>query len=137
MKEPQSINEKVLRLASFLVVVLLLTGLFSMLNWIALIISIDFFLRGFMARTDTPILRAARALSLIYRPKPKLVDAEPKIFAAKTGFGICVVISMLSFAGLNTAARYLTELMVLIAGMHAFVGICIGCRLYTRLKTQP
>ena len=135
----QPINEKIIRLASFLAVVLLLTGLFSMLHWIALILCIDFFIRGFTARPDSPILRAARALNNIYRPKPKRVDAAPKIFAAKVECICCGIIASLAFSNLWNPARHLTELLVLLIGVEAFLGICVGTHLsnlWKKLQTQ-
>ncbi len=129
-----TVNEKVYRKASFLAVVLLLTGLFSMLRWIALLLCIDFFIRGFTARIDSPILRAARALNTIDRRQPKWIDAAPGIVAAKVECILCGLIAALAFSNLGNPARLLTELLVLLIGVEAFLGIRTGTHLSSLWK---
>ncbi len=131
---PKTVNEKVARLTAFLVVILLLAGLFSILEWIALFLCIDFFIRGFTDLPFSPVGRAARCLAKILRREPKLINAGPKIFAARIGCIFCGIIAILSFTGLYTAAGLLTEILVLLAGAEAFAGICVGCYLYTLLQ---
>ena len=132
---PQTINEKVARMTAFLTVLLLLAGLFSMLHWIALILCVDFFIRGFTTWPISPLRRAARAQTKILRLKPKMINAGPKIFAAKIGFIFTAIITALSFAGLTTAARIFTEILILFAGLEAFAGICVGCHVYSFVQT--
>ncbi len=128
---PKTADETIVRLSAFLTIVLMLTGLFSMLHWIALFLSFDFFIRGFTDLSISPVRRGARALSKIFRLKPKPINAGPKIFAARIGFIVCVLITILSFAGLKTPARIIAEILVLVAAMEAFFGFCVGCHLYS------
>ena len=132
---PQTVNAKAARLTAFLVVVLLLAGLFSRLNWMALLLCIDFFIRGFTRLPISPLNRAARALVKVLRLKPKPVNAGPKIFAAKIGFILSAAITVAAFCGMNRTAPILAEILVLAAGLEAFLGLCIGCHLYSLIQT--
>jgi hypothetical protein len=132
---PKSANEKVVRLTAFLTVVLMLAALFSSLRWIALLLTIDFFIRGFTSLPFSPVRRGARALAKALRLEPKMINAGPKIFAARIGCVFCATIAAFSFTGFNSVARILAELMVLLAGLEAFMGICVGCHMYSLLQT--
>jgi hypothetical protein len=130
----ETVDRNVTRTTSFLVFVLLLTGLFSMLNWISLLLCFDFFIRGFTHLPISPLRRAAQAQVKILRFKPKMINAGPRVYGARVGFVITALITLLSFTGFPTGARILTELMVLIAGLAAFLGICIGCYVHTLIQ---
>ena len=132
-----TVNEKVARMTAFLTVLLLLAGLFSMLNWVALLLCVDFFIRGFTRLPISPLKRAARAQVKMLCRKPRMIDAAPGIFAAKIGFLVTAIIALLAFVGLATAARLLTELLVLAIGLEAFAGICVGCKIYDLLNRAP
>ena len=132
---PQSANEKVVRLTAFLTILLTLAGLFSSLQWIALLLCFDFFIRGFTNKPWSPLRRAAKALARLFRLKPEPINAGPKIFAAKIGFVFCTVIATTAFAGLNQTARILSELLVLLAALEAFFKICVGCHIYSMTQT--
>jgi len=132
---PQTANENVVRLTAFLVVLLMLTGLFSNLGWFALLLSFDFFIRGFTGRPWSPLRRAAKALARLLRLKPKTINAGPKIFAARIGFVVCAIITLLAFTGLIGTAQLLAEILVLMAGLEAFLGICVGCHIYSLFQT--
>lgn len=130
----ETVDGSVARLTAFFTVVLLLAGLFSNLKWIALLLCLDFFIRGFTRLPISPLRRAARAQARLLRRKPKTVNAGPKIFAAKIGFLISAAIVILSFAGLGAVARLVAEIFVLAAGLEAFLGICLGCKIHALLN---
>jgi len=132
---PKTANERVVRLTAFLVVLLMLAGLFSRLHWIALLLCFDFFIRGFTARPWSPVRRGAKALARLLRLQPKIINAGPKIFAAKIGCVVTAMIALLAFTELQTAARILAGILILMAGAEAFFSICVGCHLYSILQT--
>ena len=132
---PQSANEKVVRLTAFLTILLTLAGLFSSLQWIALLLCFDFFIRGFTNKPWSPLRRAAKALARLFRLKPEPINAGPKIFAAKIGFVFCTIIAITAFAGLQKTASSLAELLVLLAALEAFLKICVGCHIYSMIQT--
>ena len=131
----ETVDQSVVRMTAFFTVLLLLAGLFSNLKWIALFLCFDFFIRGFTRLPLSPLHRAARAQAKLLRREPKPVDAPPKKFAVRLGFIATAIIALLAFTGLTAAARIVTELLVLMAGLEAFLGICLGCHIYTLLPS--
>lgn len=128
-----SLNKPVLRMTAFLTMLLLLGGLFSMLEWVLLLLSFDTFVRGFTHLPISPLHRAARAQAAMLRRQVKPVDAAPHRFAAKLSFAAFALAALLSFAGFYTPVRGLAELMVLAFGVEAFSGISLGAKIYERL----
>lgn len=129
----ETLNKPILRVTAFLSILLLLAGLFSMLRWMALLLCVDALLRGFASPSLSPLYRAARAQTKLFRRSEQPVDAAPYRFAAKTAAAGYALIAILALAGLPGTARSLTQLTVLAAGVHAFVGISLGAKLYERL----
>ncbi|MBC8206701.1 MAG: DUF4395 domain-containing protein [Kiritimatiellales bacterium] len=130
----ETVDQSVVRMTAFFTVLLLLAGLFSYLKWIALFLCFDFFIRGFTRLPLSPLHRAARAQAKLLRREPKPVDAPPKKFAVRLGFIATAIIALLAFTGLTAAARVVAEILVLMAGMEAFLGICVGCHIHTLLQ---
>ena len=131
----ETFDQSVVRMTAFFTVLLLLAGLFSSLKWIALFLCFDFFIRGFTCLPLSPLRRAARAQAKLLRRQPKPVDAAPKKFAVRLGFIATAIIALLAFANLSAAARIVTEILILMAGTEAFLGICVGCHIYTLLQS--
>lgn len=129
----ETLNKSVVRVTAFLTVLLLLGGLFSMLQWIALFLCVDAFIRGFTNLPVSPLHRAARAQAKILRRGETPVDAISHRFAAKVGFAVYALIALFAFTGIYTPAWTLTQLMVLAAGLEAFAGINIWGKIYERL----
>ena len=129
----ETVDQNIVRTTAFFTVLLLLAGLFSNLKWIVLLLCFDFFIRGFTRLPISPLRRAARAQVKLLHRQPKPIDAAPKKFAARLGFVVSAVIALLAFSGFYQAAYILTQLLVLLAGLEAFLGICLGCRIYTLL----
>lgn len=127
-------NQSNLRMTSLLTVVMLLAALFSKIKWMTLLLCIDSLIRGFAPLSVSPLYRAARAHTRLFRIKPKQADAVPRRFAAKIDAALFAIITALAFSDLHTQAYNLTQLMVLSAGLDAFVGISLGEKLYQRLK---
>ena len=130
----ETINEKIVRLTAGLTMLLMLAGLFSTLDWIALLLCIDFFIRGFTKQPFSPLRRAAKELAVLLRLQPKRINAGPKIFAARIGFFVTALIALLAFTELHTAARVLAGVLILLAGLEAFLGLCVGCHIYSLLQ---
>jgi hypothetical protein len=137
MTTPNTIDKSVLRITALLTTLLLLGGLFSMLKWTVLLLCADAFIRGFASPTLSPIYRAARAHTRLFRRKENPMDAAPHRFAAKLNGTLFALAALLAFCNLPAAANGLTQLMVLVAGLEAFAGISLGAKLYTRIHPAP
>jgi len=127
-------NKNILRMTSLLTVLILLAGLCSQIRWLALGLCIDALLRGFAPLSFSPLYRAARAHTMLFRIKPKPTEEAPRRFAAKMDAVLFSILTALAFSGLRSPAYILTQLLVLSAGADAFAGISLGANLYNRLK---
>lgn len=124
------IDEHVARLNGFftvaLLVVFLLTG--SVLPVVFLVL--DFLARGLgqpqwslLARSSTRILKSAGV-------KPKLLNAGPKLFAARVGLLFSVLVLLSAVVGWDIAAVVITLIFGVCAFLEAAVGFCVACKLY-------
>ena len=134
-RSAETVDKSVMRMTAFFTVLLLLAGLFSNLKWIALLLGFDFFIRGFTTLPISPLRRAARAQAKMLRLKPKMIHAGSTIFTVRLGFVAAAIIALLAFTGLNAAARILAEILVLAAGLEAFLGVCVGEHIYSLMQT--
>jgi hypothetical protein len=62
------------------------------------------------------------------------VDRAPKRFAAGVGFLFSLAVLVLSFTPYTLAAGVLAGILILFAGLEAFVAFCAGCYVYFFLK---
>ncbi len=132
---PKTVNETAVRLVALFTLTLSLVGIFSSLQWVALFLCFDFFIRGFTDRPFSLLRLLAKTLAKTLHLKPKMINAGPKIFAAKIGFFFTAIIALTAFMGLGLVATLLAALLILLASLEAFFKICVGCHLYSALQT--
>jgi hypothetical protein len=63
----------------------------------------------------------------------KGTDKAPKIFAARLGFLISFIISLLFVFHLNSAAMVVAGILVFFATLEFALAVCMGCIIYTYL----
>ena len=125
----ERVNEKVARLVGGLVLLIaLLYILRPTLFWLALLLA-DFTARS-LYRPASLFAQAARPLAERLGT-PRIVDAAPKIFAARIGLGMSLAALILHLAGGVEAARALLGVMAVCAFFEAAFGYYVGCRFYT------
>lgn len=126
----RNVNENVSRLNAFFTFVFVIVFLTSGNIWFLPVIIIDFILRLIIEGKFNPIIRF-NVLILDYLKSPKiLINAGPKIFAARTGLTLTVIAFLFALFGLNQAAT----ITMIILGFFAFLefsfGICVACKIY-------
>ena len=128
------------RFTAFFVFTALIILLATQSSWIILLIAADFALRGFGYAHISPLARASTALVSGININETMIDAGPKRFAARLGLLFSLVISALLLTGTaahlgacSATACGLTALLALFAGLEAFLGYCVGCRVYSLL----
>ncbi len=122
------IDENVVRLNAFLTILILLFGWFFPISWLFLLI--DFALRIKITRYS-PVARLSRFLMHRgFQAKPKPINAEPKLFAAKIGllFSLSLVVSI--FLGLPHLGEITLILFLFAASLETFLNFCLGCLIY-------
>jgi hypothetical protein len=94
------------------------------------LLSFDFFVRGFTTLQISPLKQFIKLLASVIPIKNKPVDAAPKKFAAKLGFIMSAVITILYFLGFVSLSIYIAYPLVLFASLESFAAICVGCYIY-------
>lgn len=119
----EKINENVARANASLAVVLLLVFLFSPMKWIILIVAADFFIRGFLKAAYSPFAAVSKKLLTLFNVQPVMIDAAPKIFAARVGFLFSCLLTVCWLLHLDTAA-------MIIGLMFTVCALLEACKMY-------
>ncbi len=127
------IDKRVARLNAFWVALALGAFLVFGWRWILLFLFVEFFLRGFLRGRMSPLAALSRRVVASFRSPPRLQWAASKVFAAKLGCIFSLVAFLVSLAGVGTAAKILAGCLLLLAGLEAFAGYCVGCQIHSTL----
>lgn len=129
----EHINEQVTRINALLGIILTVAGFVFNSAFFFIFLSADFYIRGFSNVKYSPIsylsYRMANALNL----DKKNIDKAPKIFAARIGFLMSLIITVLVLAEFNAAAYAVGGILVFFATLEFALAICMGCIIYTYL----
>ena len=125
----ERVNERVARLVGALVFAAALAYLWHASPLWLLILGVDFTARSFY-RPASPFAQLVKPLAERLGT-PLIVDAAPKIFAARIGLAMSLAALASHLAGLEGAARGVVAVMALCAFMEAAFGYCVGCRFHT------
>jgi hypothetical protein len=125
------INERLTRLNAFFVIILTVAAIISQSPVFMLFLLVDFYMRAFTKSKLSPISMTSKLIADVLRLSEKAIDKAPKIFAARLGFLMTLVITFLFFMQLNTAAIIISGILVFFATLEFLLGICVGCIIYT------
>lgn len=105
--------------------------------WPALILltvlSVDFAIRAFHRPRFSPLATGGRAVASGLNLKSELVDAAPKIFAARIGLLFTLSAAILLAFGFTGAAMWIVVILSLCAFAEAAFSFCVACRIYQYL----
>lgn len=124
------IDEHVARLNGVFTVVLLSVFLASGSIIPIVFLLIDFGLRSGRWYRYSVLSSVSKIIAQTVGLKPALINAGPKIFAARIGlvFNIAIIFSFL--AGWNTSALILAGIFTTFAFLESAFGICVACLIY-------
>lgn len=124
------INEKVARGNAFLTVLVITAFLLTSNPILIILLLIDFMLRGLELSKYSPFAIISAPTVKILGLRTIMINAGPKLFAARIGilFSLCILVSVLS--GINLAAYIFASVFGICAFLEAFFGYCIACRIY-------
>lgn len=131
------INEKVARLNGLFTLIAMLLFVFAVAKWIIFVIGVDFFLRAFGVPRYSPVSAVSKSILKALRVKPEMVNAGPKMFAAKIGFACCYLMAIFYVLGQDIPANVIGCIMIACASLEAFLGYCVGCKMYTLMQMIP
>jgi len=127
----EKINERTTRLNAFFAMVFIVAGLAFQLAVFPAVLMADFFIRAFTRSRFSPVSLASSLLVNTLGLEEKSIDKAPKIFAARLGFIMTLVISLLFLFGFPVAASVISVMLLILASLEFFFGICVGCMIYT------
>ena len=127
----ERVNERVTRINALFTILLAITGLIfnSVLFFVFLLA--DFYIRAFTSIKFSPLSYASSSLANALNLSKKPIDKAPKIFAARLGFLMTLVITILFLFNLSLATIIVSGILIFFASLEFTLGICVGCIIYT------
>jgi hypothetical protein len=126
------VNKKVARLNAFSTFLIICIYLFTPFKFIVVLLAIDFFIRGYIDPKSSPISTINKNIINLLKIKSKVINAGPKIFAAKIGFLMAILISIIFyFLKLTILASFLAYLLIIFSLLEFLFGYCVGCHMYS------
>ena len=113
----EKINEQITRLNALFALAIVVAGFVFHSPLLLAFLMADFFIRAFTKVKYSPISFASRTLTNALNLRTKNIDKAPKIFAARLGFIMTLVIVALYFLQLNTAAIVVGGILVFFASL--------------------
>ena len=126
----KQVNERAAQMNAALTVLSMLVFLLTSQKWILLILGIDFFIRGFLDPTYSPYGAISKAILRISKVKPAMVNAGPKIFAAKIGFIFCCVTGLCYLTHFYRISLIAGSMLGFFAAQEAIFRFCVACKIY-------
>lgn len=124
------INENVARANAFFTVLFIITYLISNSYLILIFLIIDFALRTFQLNNYSLFCVGSKKLNSLFKIKPILINAGPKIFAAKVGLVFSFFIFAATLFEFQTVSIILASIFGLCAFLEAAFGFCVACQIY-------
>jgi len=90
----------------------------------------DFFLRACELSQYSPIAITSKGIIRQLGLNSYLINAGPKIFAARIGFVLCFLVLLSTLFHLNLAAWTLAGILGLFSFLEGAFGLCIACEIY-------
>ncbi|AIY01010.1 hypothetical protein ART_1411 [Arthrobacter sp. PAMC 25486] len=133
---PNPVNEYVARCTAGIVVVLALVAVLAQWKWLVAVIAAGFVPRlAFGPRVSPAALLSVKVLA----PRigeAKLVPGPPKRFAQGIGTVLSLAAFALLMAGVPLAGWTLIAFLIVAASLEAFIGLCLGCKIFGVLQRR-
>ncbi|MCD6293227.1 MAG: DUF4395 domain-containing protein [Deltaproteobacteria bacterium] len=126
----QQVNEKAAQVNAVLVAISVMIFLITPFKLMIYVLAADFFIRGFADLSYSLYGFISRTVLRICKIKPVMVNAGPKIFAAKIGFIFCCVIAFSSLFNFSAIVLVFSSIFIFFAVLEAAFRFCVACRLY-------
>lgn len=92
---------------------------------------LDFYIRAFTSMRSSPLSWMARQMVRAIGPQPVWINKGPKIFAARLGFILSIIITLSSLFSLPLLSYVIGGGLVLFAFLECGLNFCAGCWVYT------
>lgn len=129
----ERINEKITRLNAFIGILLVVAGFATNSALFFILLLADFYTRAFTKAKFSPISYTSHKMANALNLEKKSIDKAPKIFAARIGFLMTLVFTVLFLLNFQTAALVVGGILLFFASLEFALAICMGCIMYTYL----
>ena len=132
---PNPVNEVSARLVATGVVILSIVTIAFDVRWLTVLLAYGFVARVVTGPTLSPLGQlVTRVITPALPVAPRLVPGPPKRFAQGIGAAFTLTAAVLTFGfGRFGAAQVVLGLLVVAASLEAFVGLCLGCKMFALL----
>ena len=124
------INERVARVNGAFTVLLLLLFAITGQWFIPAFLAIDFLMRSGRLSKFSLLGNSSKGIVKWLPMEKQMINAGPKIFAARVGLVFSAVIFLASVAEMPLIALLFTAILGLFSFMESVFGICVACKIY-------
>jgi hypothetical protein len=126
----RTINENVSRLNAFYTFLFAGLYLLSSANIFLAVLIIDFILRLYNEGKSNPVTRMNIYILDKLKVSKKMINAGPKIFAARIGLTLAVMAAILVLAAYYQIAIIVIGILVFFSFLEFAFGLCVACKIY-------
>jgi len=126
----QKINERVARLNAVFTVLILLTFGFTRSLPLLIFLVVDFLLRATSWSKFSLIAFTSRHIVKYLPVETQLINAGPKIFAARIGLLLTSLIILAAIFSYSSASLVIVGILALFSFLEGAFGICVACTIY-------
>ncbi len=127
----QRVNEQVTRFNAMLTIGIMVMAFVLNSIFMLVFLMADFFIRAYTSLKFSPISYLSYSLNNALNLPEKLIDKAPKIFAARLGLLMTLVISALFAFNLKLSSLIVASILIVFASLEFVFAICVGCMIYT------
>jgi hypothetical protein len=128
---PLRVDENIVRFTALWVVLLAGVTVLVPNIYIPIYLVFDFYLRAFTKARFSPLSWISIQFVKTLKLKPHLIDKAPKIFAARIGLSLTVLMAVAALVGFTTLLISVGAVLMLFAFLECGVNFCAGCWVYT------
>jgi len=126
----KQINENLSRLNGLVTFLLSILFIITQSQLVLLVMVSDFILRNIFEGKLNPVTRLNLIIIEAAHIKRHMINAGPKIFAARVGLGLSVAALIVFFAGNSLLALSLVSVLAVFSFLESAFGYCVACKLY-------
>lgn len=131
---PNPANDTSARIVAAGVVTMAVVFIITGNGWVLVPLTYGFAARVASGPTLSPLGQlSVRVITPLIKVQHKMVPGPPKRFAQTVGLVFSAVASALYLADNLSAARIVMAMLVVAASLEAFLGYCLGCKMFAIL----
>jgi hypothetical protein len=130
---PKVVNERVARLNGAFTTLIIILFILTSNIFLMAFLAVDFLLRAIDRGDFSPVAITSKGVAKTFSFQRQMINAGPKLFAARIGLLFSVVVIGLFFAGAFNAAAVVVSVLGLFSFLEAAFGLCVACKIYPLL----